>query len=445
VSVPLVDRLVALGLDPPAAARRADLLARALRGLGDAPPEPARLYHVPGRIEVLGKHTDYAGGRSLLAATEQGIAAAAVPRADGSASVLDTGSGERCAFPATPDTPAAPGHWSDYVRTVVRRVARDFPGAVPAFDLAVASDLPAAAGLSSSSALVVAAFLAARDAARLEAHPRHAVVGAPAALAGYLGAVENGRPFGPFEGGGGVGTLGGSQDHTAILCCASGRLLVAAFEPVRLEREVRFPPRLVFAVAASGVAAPKTGAAREPYNALARRTALLWELVRPGAPAGAATLGAALDAGAAPTLAARLEAAAPLPERAALLARLEQLRAECRELVPGMVAALEGGDDAALGTVAARSMAGAETGLANQVPETRHLVASARRLGAVAASAFGAGFGGAVWALVERGRAARFLAAWETAYRAVFPRPGGAARFLRTDPGPPAAALGPAP
>ena len=44
--------------------------ARALLDRGHAPRTPARVLIVPGRIEVLGKHTDYAGGRSLLAALE---------------------------------------------------------------------------------------------------------------------------------------------------------------------------------------------------------------------------------------------------------------------------------------------------------------------------------------------------------------------------------------
>src|SRR5438093_10770078 len=41
-----------------------------------------RAFHVPGRIEVLGKHTDYAGGRSLLCAVERGFVIAVGPRAD---------------------------------------------------------------------------------------------------------------------------------------------------------------------------------------------------------------------------------------------------------------------------------------------------------------------------------------------------------------------------
>jgi galactokinase len=59
----------------------------------------------------------------------------------------------------------------------------------------------------------------------------------------------------------------------------------------------------------------------------------------------------------------------------------------------------------------------AEAHLGNQVPETVTLQRSARELGAVAASAFGAGFGGAVWALVAQDGADAFLTRWSEGYR----------------------------
>jgi galactokinase len=50
--------------------------------------------------------------------------------------------------------------------------------------------------------------------------------------------------------------------------------------------------------------------------------------------------------------------------------------------------------------------------LGNQVPATMALARSARELGALAACSFGAGFGGSVWALVDRGIAGDFAARW---------------------------------
>ena len=59
------------------AVRRADEVFRTIDG-----GTPARRLFVPGRIEVLGKHTDYAGGQSLTCAVERGFAVSYSPRRD---------------------------------------------------------------------------------------------------------------------------------------------------------------------------------------------------------------------------------------------------------------------------------------------------------------------------------------------------------------------------
>jgi len=273
--------------------------------------------------------------------------------------------------------------------TVARRMARDF-GITRGVDLVFASDLPYAAGLSSSTALSIGVFFALGAANRLPEHPRfRAHLAGPADLAEYLGCLENGRPFGPFEAAAGVGTLGGCEDQAAILMASPGELAQFRFLPVRLERRVAFPGDYVLVIGASGVVAEKTGAAMESYNAAARTAA---EIDRRWRATGARdlSLGAALTRSreTLPGLRGRL-AGEP-----ALRARLEQFAEETEELVPAAAAALCAGGLEAFGRLVDRSQAGAERGLGNQIPETIHLQRAARRLGAVAASAFGAGFGG---------------------------------------------------
>jgi galactokinase len=80
-------------------------------------------------------------------------------------------------------------------------------------------------------------------------------------------------------------------------------------------------------------------------------------------------------------------------------------------------------------------MALAEHALRNQVPETSFLARSARERGAVAASAFGAGFGGAVWAMVRTADAEAFVDDWRTAYLTRFPHRAEHALWLVTRPG----------
>ncbi len=394
-------------------------------------------YHVPGRIEVLGKHTDYAGGRSLVCATEQGFAVGAAPRADGTVRIIDAVAQEVREFPAATALVPPRGDWANYPMTVVSRLVRDFGPRVSGFDLAFAGDIPIAAGVSSSSALVVAVALAAIDLFQLEATEAYrANIASPEDLAGYLGAVENGRPFRGFGATAGVGTVGGNQDHTSILCSTENALTQVRFDPVMVEKRVAWPDSFRFVIASSGVAAEKTGPALEHYNDLARMTERLRVLVV-GSDSHS-TLGRAIIEGSVAGLPAG--AGADPADALRLARRLTQLTAECRWLIPGVVDALAKGQFGRLGELVAASQHGAELGLENQIPETIELVESARRLGAVAASAFGAGFGGSVWAMVPVSGVERFTEGWNVEYRRAFPD-RELARFINTRPAPAAGRL----
>jgi galactokinase len=411
----------------------------ALERLGAAPSD-VRRWFVPGRLEVLGKHTDYAGGRSLLCAVERGICFAVAPRADGRLRVVDAARRREAAFTIAPDLAPAPGHWSNYPITVARRLARDFGGALAGAEIAFASDLPSAAGMSSSSALVVGFFTALADVNDLERRPEYvANIKATEDLAGYLGTVENGRSFGSLEGDRGVGTAGGSEDHTAILCCRAEQLSQYAFCPIRHERSVRLPPAWVFAVGVSGVAADKSAAARDAYNRASRAADVMLQAWRAATgrtdPCLAEAVASSPDAPERMRKVVRDAAAAPYPPRA-LLDRLEQFLAESTEIVPEAGDCLARGDVEGIGLLVDRSQRMAERLLGNQVPETVALTRSARGLGAAAASAFGAGFGGAVWALVEKRRADDFLGRWAESYRSAFPARAPQAEFFLTRPGP---------
>jgi len=89
-----------------------------------------------------------------------------------------------------------------------------------------------------------------------------------------------------------------------------------------------------------------------------------------------------------------------------------------------------------IGVLIDRSQDGAERLLCNQVPETIALARLARDLGAVAASAFGAGFGGSVWAMVKTDRAKDFASEWAVRYRSRFKIPQDRSAFFSTRAGP---------
>src|SRR5829696_5477755 len=108
----------------------------------------------PGRVNLIGEHTDYNDGLCLPFAIARGVTVTAVPRDGGDVS--------------SPDLPDD----DPYLRGVVaelRRTGMEVPGA----EIRVASDLPQGSGLSSSAALCVALALALFAAAREE--PRSAV------------------------------------------------------------------------------------------------------------------------------------------------------------------------------------------------------------------------------------------------------------------------------
>ena len=88
----LAERLEWTGLGEPAARQMAGRflqLAEALAALGGNQRGATRAFFVPGRIEVLGKHTDYAGGSSLVSAVERGFCLMARPRQDQQVRVVD--------------------------------------------------------------------------------------------------------------------------------------------------------------------------------------------------------------------------------------------------------------------------------------------------------------------------------------------------------------------
>ena len=89
------------------------------------------------------------------------------------------------------------------------------------------------------------------------------------------------------------------------------------------------------------------------------------------------------------------------------------------------------------GKLVDESQAAAENLLGNQVPETIWLAREARAIGAYAASAFGAGFGGSVWALVSVSEAADFANRWREAYERSSHGGARSSQFFVTTAGPP--------
>jgi galactokinase len=125
-----------------------------------------RLYRAPGRVNLIGEHTDYNDGFVLPAALELSTWVAAAARRDRRLRIHSLHAAATVEFDLDDPAPAPRRDWSDYVRGVavmLRRAGHDLVGA----DLLIASDVPIGAGLSSSAALEVSAGYALLDCAGL--------------------------------------------------------------------------------------------------------------------------------------------------------------------------------------------------------------------------------------------------------------------------------------
>ena len=125
--------------------------------------EPDVVASAPGRVNLIGEHTDYNGGYVLPMAIPQRTWTAVARAGDqqARASSRNLGGGDRIRE-FTVGGEVVTKSWVDYVQGVTQAVARD-GHVLGGFDLAIVSDVPLGSGLSSSAALEVAVLRALRD------------------------------------------------------------------------------------------------------------------------------------------------------------------------------------------------------------------------------------------------------------------------------------------
>ncbi|MGW5683632.1 galactokinase [Nonomuraea sp. NPDC003754] len=110
--------------------------------------EPATVWRAPGRVNLIGEHTDYNDGFVLPFAVPWGVTAALSPRTDGTIRLLSL---QSPGAPAVIETWESATGWTRYVVGVLAMLGSRVQGA----DIVIDGDLPAGAGLSSSAALEV--------------------------------------------------------------------------------------------------------------------------------------------------------------------------------------------------------------------------------------------------------------------------------------------------
>lgn len=356
----------------------------------------------PGRVNLIGEHTDHHEGLVLPAAIPLRTTVQLAARDDDRVRIASAGFGE-ARYRLGEERRA--GDWADHVRGVTWVLA----GAIRGFEAAVRSDVPAGAGLASSAALEVALLRALRDAFGLAIDDTALALAAHRAETGFVGAR--------------VGTM----DQLAASLGRDGEALLIDTRTLAVER-VPLPPALALVVVHSGIAhAHATGSHRKD---------------RVGGPSrsGRAGLGSYNERRAECDEAARLLGLralrdATLADVARLpdpLARRARHVVSENERVRELAAALRAGDLVRCGGVMDRSHASLRDDFAVSLPEIDVLRDALRaQPGVYGARMVGGGFGGAVLALASPGAARRAADAGLASYRA---RTGRAGRVVLPQP-----------
>lgn len=347
----------------------------------------------PGRVNLIGEHTDYNGLPVLPMALDREIVLRYTPRADGRV-VLTNGDGR---FPPTtfdlgPDIARdAAGAWGNYPRAAAQALWRE-TGALRGVEGEITSTLPVASGLSSSSAMVVATALALLDASRRTV-PRERL----------MAVLAQGERY--------VGLQGGGMDQAISLGGIAGCALRIDFQPALHLEPVPVPSGWRIIVAPSLVEARKAAAgARDAYNA--RVGECREALSRVTSPESGVTSREARDYA---DLLSQVSAAEALKAGQAtldntLFRRFRHVVTEAGR-VDAAIAAMRANDLAAFGTLLRASHASLRDDYEVSAPALDELVRITESAGATGARLTGAGFGGCIVAATDGERVGAVLEA----------------------------------
>ncbi len=228
-----------------------------------ASSETWSLVRAPGRVNLMGVHIDHRGGTVNYFAFGREALMAFRPRRDGlicgrnmdnsfepfqfRISDLIPNPGAQPWLNFLEKSSVTPGLWSNYIAAAAVRLQDRFPDkAFGGMDIYAGGDIPPGAGVSSSSALVIASLLAIRDIEELPVEDAELVE-----LAG------EGEWF--------VGTRGGMGDHAAILLSKQGSVISTGFMPLQWTYR-KVPENVRVILAHSGLTAQKAKEVKAVYN-----------------------------------------------------------------------------------------------------------------------------------------------------------------------------------
>lgn len=231
----------------------------------------------PGRVDLMGSHTDYHQGYVLPMALDKDILIVAGMRDDQQIVLHNTDPTFAVqTFPLEKDIPcSSKGSWQNYVKAAVQAFVRAYGlSSMKGMNLAVDGrppyGVPVAAGLSSSSALLVATAVAVKELHQISMEPKQ--------FARFCGEAEWY-----------VGTRGGFMDHFTSILNQQGHALFLDCRPVKQNETETFrtehiPLRPGYQVAVCNTNVKKEKSASSDYNTRVLETKIGFELLRPHFP-----------------------------------------------------------------------------------------------------------------------------------------------------------------
>ncbi|MDX3002530.1 galactokinase [Kribbella solani] len=338
-------------------------------------------WRAPGRVNLIGEHTDYNDGLVLPIALPNRILVTAAKRDDGRIAVSSAGRPAVIEFGIDELAAGSVGDWAAYpagAAWVLREAGYPIGGANLLFD----SDLPSGAGLSSSAALLCATLSALLGLAEAEVDPAEVARLAQRAENQYVGAPV------------------GLMDQMASMCCTAGHALFFDIRAMATDQIPFDPPADGLALLVVDVKAPHRHVDGE-YAA--RRKSCEQAAAELGVPALRSIAYADLD-----------DALARLNDEV-VRKRVRHVVTEIRR-VEDAVALMRAGKLREVGPLFTASHASLRDDFEITVPELDVAVDTALAAGALGARMTGGGFGGCIIALTEADAAESVLAAIEKAF-----------------------------
>ena len=247
--------------------RYAEILTKFIERYGD---QKVIITRAPGRINLMGRHIDHRGGSVNVMATDKDTVCVVSPRMDRMINIsnvdpaypdrsfeidslkLDLGYTSWLDYLSDPDVAAAlfksRGDWSNYVKSAIARVQFETDARLCGMDIMIGGNIPVAAGLSSSSSIVVAV---------MEAVTSLNSINYPDSK--FINMCGEGEWF--------VGSRGGAGDHAAMKCAKAGSIIHLGFKPFRIGETAQFSDQYAVIVANSMIQAKKSEGSKDVFNA----------------------------------------------------------------------------------------------------------------------------------------------------------------------------------